>query len=153
MNLFESKVAGQAIKVRLDEKRRGMSQGWVYAQIPCRPRYQEELPTRRLLLNNVQGVDEHNACNGITEVFTMRLIQYGGGKPGFAKASFCVIIRRFKNERLSLRLTFITHFHYFGGKSLLGFPMKLSRFESMCFAFNHHQFWHMKQSEVHLPFS
>lgn len=57
MNLFKSKVAGQAIKVRLDEILRGMSQGWVHAQIPCRPHYQEELPVCRLLLNNVQGVE------------------------------------------------------------------------------------------------
>lgn len=96
MNLFKSKVAGQAIKVRLDEKRKGMSQRRVHAQIPCRPCYQEELPARRLLLNNVRGVDEHNACNGITAVFTMRLIQCDGSKPGFPKASFCVIIRRVK---------------------------------------------------------
>lgn len=57
MNLFKSKVAGQAIKVRLEEILRGMSQGRVHAQIPCRPRYQEELPACRPLLNNVQGVE------------------------------------------------------------------------------------------------
>lgn len=55
MNLFKSKVAGQAIKVRLGKILRGMTQGRVHAQIPCRPRYQEELPACRLLLNNVRG--------------------------------------------------------------------------------------------------
>lgn len=44
------------------------------AQTPRPPRYREELPVCRLLLNNVQGVEEQNACNRITVVITMRLI-------------------------------------------------------------------------------
>lgn len=76
MNLFKSKVAGQAIKVRLDEKRKGEGGGGG-AQIPCRSRYQGYVAARRLLLNNVQGGDEHNACNWITVAF-MRFIQCDG---------------------------------------------------------------------------